>query len=150
MTASFELHPRLDADTFELGRLPLCRVLLMNDATYPWMILVPQRPGLREIHELDEADQMQLMRESCLVARTMATMFEADKMNVAALGNMVPQLHVHHIARHTGDPAWPAPVWGRTPPRPYAPGEVEKLLARFVLTLDNPTFVSPGRVPHKA
>ena len=122
----FELHPQLAADTFEITRLPLCRVLLMNDANYPWLILVPQRPSLRELFELDAADQMQFMRESSHVGRIMLAHFKADKINIAALGNVVPQLHVHHIARHTNDPAWPAPVWGRIPVHPYDPALVQK------------------------
>jgi diadenosine tetraphosphate (Ap4A) HIT family hydrolase len=115
----FELHPQLAADTFVLGDFALCRLLLMNDAHYPWFILVPRRPGAREIHELAEEDQYQLLRESTLLGRALMEAFRGDKLNVAALGNVVPQLHVHHIVRHTGDPAWPSPVWGRHPARPY-------------------------------
>jgi diadenosine tetraphosphate (Ap4A) HIT family hydrolase len=118
--SKFELHPRLAADTFDLGQLQLCRVLLMNDANYPWLILVPQRSGLREIFELNANEQAQLIHESSHVARLMAAHFKADKMNIAALGNMVPQLHIHHIARHTHDLAWPAPVFGAHPQRPYS------------------------------
>ena len=124
----FELHPQLAADTFEVTRLPLCRVLLMNDANYPWLILVPQRPNLRELFELDDEEQVQFMRESSQVARIMLTHFKADKINIAALGNVVPQLHIHHIARHIHDPAWPAPVWGRFPAQAYAANPLEDLL----------------------
>jgi len=119
----FALHPRLAADTFVLGDFPLCRLLLMNDAQYPWCILVPRREGAREIYLLDERDQQQLLRESAQLSRAMMDAFSGHKLNVAALGNVVPQLHVHHIVRFPGDPAWPGPVWGRHPPRPYAPGE---------------------------
>jgi diadenosine tetraphosphate (Ap4A) HIT family hydrolase len=122
---TFALHPRLAADTFTLGDLPLCRLLLMNDAQYPWFILVPRREGAREVYLLDEADQAQLWRESARLSRALATAFGGDKLNVAALGNVVPQLHVHHIVRYATDPAWPAPVWGRHPPRPYADAERE-------------------------
>ncbi len=115
----FALHPQLAADTIEIGQLALCRVLLMNDANYPWLILVPQRPGLREIFELSTDEQTQLIHESSRVARLMHAHFKADKMNIAALGNMVPQLHIHHIARYKADLAWPAPVFGANPARPY-------------------------------
>lgn len=116
---AFELHPRLSADTVPVGTLPLSRVLLMNDLAYPWCILVPQRNAIREIHELAADDQLQLLQEISGVSSAMAAAFAADKMNVAALGNVVPQLHVHVIARFEADPVWPAPVWGKLPPRPY-------------------------------
>ncbi|WP_020398721.1 HIT domain-containing protein [Kordiimonas gwangyangensis] len=115
----FSLHAQLAADTEWVETLSLCRVLLMNDSTYPWLILVPERAGIREIHELSEADQQTLMREMTAVARIMELAFDANKMNVAALGNMVPQLHIHVIARYEGDPAWPGPIWGKTPAVPY-------------------------------
>ncbi len=117
---AFEVHPRLAADCAELGALVLCRVLLMNDARFPWLILVPQRAGISEIHQLVDADQLRLIRESSRVARAMTELFHADKMNVAALGNVVPQLHLHHVARRVGDAAWPGPVWGAGTPEPYA------------------------------
>jgi diadenosine tetraphosphate (Ap4A) HIT family hydrolase len=123
VTPEFALHPRLAADTTTLGDFPLCRLLLMNDAQYPWCILVPRRDGAREIYLLDERDQQQLLRESAQLSRAMMTAFAGHKLNVAALGNVVPQLHLHHIVRQPGDPAWPGPVWGRQPPRPYAPAE---------------------------
>ncbi|TDU26675.1 diadenosine tetraphosphate (Ap4A) HIT family hydrolase [Panacagrimonas perspica] len=129
----FELHPRLAADTFVLGQWPLCTLLLMNDAQYPWCILVPRRAGLREIHDLPDADQQQLLRESSALGRALMQAFGGFKLNVAALGNVVAQLHVHHIVRFDGDPAWPAPVWGKHPARPYTDAErrtfVERLAA---------------------
>lgn len=121
----FTLDERLAADTVEVGDLGLCRVLLMNDANYPWVILVPRRTNIREIHELEARDQQQLMRESASVSRAMMELFSADKMNVAALGNMVPQLHMHHIARYKNDLAWPKPVWGVTPAKPYAQEQLQ-------------------------
>jgi diadenosine tetraphosphate (Ap4A) HIT family hydrolase len=111
--------------------LPLCLLLLMNDARYPWFILVPQRPGLREIYQLDAADRALLLDESCAVAQALMAAFGGDKMNVAALGNVVPQLHLHHIVRHAGDAAWPAPVWGRHPPLPYAPDLLRERLQQL-------------------
>jgi len=113
------LHPQLAKDCMVLGQLDLCTVLLMPDANYPWVILVPQRENISEIHALSDVDQQQLMRESSKVSRLMAEMFHADKMNVAALGNMVPQLHIHHIARYKTDAAWPSPVWGAVPAKAY-------------------------------
>jgi len=118
------LHHQLKNDCAVLGRFELCLVLLMNDKQYPWFILVPQREGITEIHELSEDEQMQCMRESSAFAKTLKTIFKADKMNIAALGNMVPQLHIHHVVRFRGDPAWPAPIWGASPPQPYTTEEL--------------------------
>ena len=126
---SFALHPQLAKDCHRLGSFELGLLLLMNDAQYPWFILVPQRADLREIYQLDETAQALLLRESVALSRALMTAFRGDKLNLAALGNMVPQLHLHHIVRHAGDPAWPAPVWGRLPPRPYAPDQLEQRLA---------------------
>jgi diadenosine tetraphosphate (Ap4A) HIT family hydrolase len=120
MNTDFQLHPQLAADTLLAAELPLCRLLLMNDANYPWFILVPRRQGLRELYELEAADQQQFWSESLALGRALMSAFDGHKLNVAALGNVVPQLHVHHIVRFTTDPAWPAPVWGRHPARPYA------------------------------
>ncbi|MGH8671229.1 MAG: HIT domain-containing protein [Burkholderiales bacterium] len=126
-----ELHPRLQADCIVLGAFPLCRVLLMNDANYPWFILVPQRENIVEIHQLSGADQVRLIRESAYLSRELARCFAADKMNVAALGNVVSQLHVHHIVRYRDDPAWPAPVWGKLPARPYVEGEITIVVGKL-------------------
>ncbi len=120
MKDSFELHAQLAKDCFALGDFALCRVLLMNEANYPWVILVPRREGTREIHDLADADRIQLWDESALLSRALMRVFKGDKLNVAALGNLVPQLHVHHIVRFTTDVAWPAPVWGKLPVRPYS------------------------------
>lgn len=127
----FELHPCLKEDCIDIGNFSLCRLLLMNDAAYPWFILVPRRAGVREIFELSEADQQQLLLESSTLARAIAEHFHADKINIAALGNMVPQLHIHHIVRFTSDAAWPAPVWGYAAATPYteqALGEMTAIL----------------------
>lgn len=113
------LHPQLAADTCVLGRLKLSLLLLMNDANYPWCILVPERDGVTEIYELAEGDQRQLLAESSLLGEAMMQATGGDKLNVAALGNVVPQLHVHHVVRFAGDAAWPAPVWGAAPAVPY-------------------------------
>ena len=112
MSDRFELDPRLAADTFLVGETPLSQVLLMNDARYPWLILVPRRSDITEPFELSEAEQAQLWQESMQLGEAMKAHFAADKLNIAALGNQVAQLHVHHIARFHADDAWPGPVWG--------------------------------------
>ena len=127
----FHLHPTLAKDCITLGRFTLCRVLLMNDANYPWFILVPEREGVTEIHQLTEEDQTRLIQESSHLARRLAQAYRADKMNVAALGNLVPQLHIHHIVRYRGDPAWPQPVWGKVPPTAYQPAQLEDVRRRI-------------------
>lgn len=124
----FELDPRLQQDTFVLGDFPLCRLLLMNDSNYPWFILVPRRAGVREIHHLSAADQAQLWRESARLSLWMESAYTFDKLNTAALGNIVSQLHVHHVGRSAGDPTWPGPVWGQRPPVAYAPAELAAIM----------------------
>lgn len=115
----FELDPRLAADTFVLGDMLQSRVLLMNDARFPWLILVPRRPNLREFLDLAATERAILMEEIAQTSAALKDATKADKLNVAALGNMVPQLHIHVIARFAGDPAWPGPVWGRGQAAPY-------------------------------
>lgn len=115
--------------------LPLSRLLLMNDSQYPWFILVPRREEVSELFQLDAADQQQLWKEAVSLAEVLKDSFGADKMNVATLGNVVSQLHVHVIARRKSDAAWPAPVWGRAPAIPYAEGQIADLLARLRLVL---------------
>lgn len=107
-----DLHPQLKEDCFILGEFSLCTLLLLNDANYPWFILVPNREDISEICQLSETDQQQLMSESMFFSRCLEQVFHPDKLNIAALGNVVPQLHIHHIARFTTDACWPAPVWG--------------------------------------
>jgi diadenosine tetraphosphate (Ap4A) HIT family hydrolase len=123
MSAAFSLHPKLAADTVELARWPLSLVLLMNDGRFPWLVLVPQRAGLRELHDLPAAERTTLIEEIARAGRLMQSAFQADKINTAALGNQVPQLHVHVIARFTGDPAWPNPIWSHGPLRPMTADE---------------------------
>jgi diadenosine tetraphosphate (Ap4A) HIT family hydrolase len=115
----FTLHPRLAEDSLPLGDFPLCTCRLMNDMHYPWLVLVPRVPGVREIFELSVRDQQQLLRESSWVSQQLAKYFRAEKINIAALGNLVPQLHVHHVVRYSNDAAWPGPVWGQHPAMPY-------------------------------
>lgn len=127
----FSLDDRLAADSLMVGDLPLCQVRLMDDSQFPWLVLVPRRMGVREIYELPVADRRQLMDESCRVAEALVALYTPKKLNIAALGNVVGQLHVHHIARFEDDPAWPAPVWGKLPPRPYDADACDVVLARL-------------------
>ncbi len=127
----FTLHPTLTRDTVEVARLPLCRVLLMNDRRFPWLILVPERDSLREIHDLPPADRTALIEEIAQASEVLTRLFHPDKLNVAALGNLVPQLHVHLVARTTTDPAWPGPVWGSGAAVAYGEGELEEVRGRI-------------------
>jgi len=133
----FELHERLAADTHSLGQSALCDVRLMNDRTWPWIILVPAVSGIREIYQLTADQQVQLLKESSALSKGMMELFEGDKMNVAALGNMVPQLHLHHIVRFQDDPAWPGPVWGTQPPVPYTAQELERVTEKLQPVLES-------------
>ncbi|WP_439572678.1 HIT domain-containing protein [Phreatobacter sp.] len=116
---AFHLDPRLEADTFPVTDLPLCTVRLMNDATYPWLVLVPRRTGAVELIDLSRAERNQAMDEIALASDLLQRLTACEKLNVAALGNMVRQLHIHVIGRFAADPAWPGPVWGKVPARPY-------------------------------
>jgi diadenosine tetraphosphate (Ap4A) HIT family hydrolase len=115
----WSLHTQLAQDTVPVGDLPLARALLTNDANYPWLILVPRLPGLVELFDLEENAQVQLLGEIAATARALKNITRCDKLNIAALGNQVPQLHVHVIARRHADAAWPKPVWGVKPPLAY-------------------------------
>lgn len=137
----FVLDSRLQQDTLPLGDFPLCRLLLMNDAHYPWFILVPRREEVSELFQLDAQDQQALWQETTLLAETLKDTFGADKMNVATLGNMVGQLHMHVIVRRREDAAWPAPVWGKHPAQPYSEEQVAAIKDRLRLVLtDNFRF----------
>jgi len=127
----FVLHPQLKADTTVVGQFELSLVLLHKDANFPWLILVPKRANIREIHHLSDADQIALIRESSHLAEVMTSIFAPTSMNIAALGNVVPQLHVHHIARSENDPLWPKPVWGAMAAKPYDAEVLKKRLSRL-------------------
>jgi len=127
--SAWSLHPQLEKDTIDIGDLPLSRVLVIRDANYPWLLLVPRRPDTVEIIDLDEVEQAQLMTEVSRAARALKEVTKCDKLNIAALGNVVPQLHVHIIARRTSDAAWPRPVWGVVPPLPHDAGEVQNFIS---------------------
>lgn len=125
----FDLDHRLASDSVEIMALKLCTVRLMNDHRYPWLILIPMCQNMSEICDLSEADSLILMREIRLVSLAMEELFRPGKLNVGALGNIVSQLHIHIIARHDDDPAWPGPVWGHSPAEPYDEKQLEKLCA---------------------
>jgi len=131
----FALHPTLARDTVEVARLSLCRILLMKDSRFPWLILVPEREAVREIYELSAADRAALIEEIAMVSEVIARLFRPDKLNVGALGNVVPQLHVHVIARFAADPAWPGPVWGSGAAVPYGESEFEEMGRRLASEL---------------
>ena len=131
----FVLDPQLDNDTHEVGRLDLCRVLLMNDARFPWLILVPERAGIAEVIELSATDRAQLWSEVERASEALKAIYAPDKLNIGALGNMVRQLHVHVVARFASDVAWPKPVWGSGQPVPYQPHQAGILVGRLVKAL---------------
>jgi diadenosine tetraphosphate (Ap4A) HIT family hydrolase len=131
----FALHPTLARDTVEIARLTLCRVLLMRDRRFPWLILVPEREAVREIHELPPEDRARLIEEIALAEETLERLFRPEKLNVGALGNIVPQLHVHVVARFKEDAAWPGPVWGSGAAIPYSEEELEEIRGRLASAL---------------
>jgi diadenosine tetraphosphate (Ap4A) HIT family hydrolase len=131
----FTLDPRLQQDTLVVGDFALCRLLLMNDAQFPWFILVPRREEVSELFQLDIDDQRLLWQETTELAETLKDTFAADKMNVATLGNMVSQLHMHVIVRRREDAAWPAPVWGKLPAQPYSTEQLAAVMAKLRMAL---------------
>ena len=136
--ADWTLHAQLAADTVNLGDLPLSRVLIINDANYPWLLLVPRRPNIIELIDLDDVEQAQLTTEVTRVARALRAVTDCDKLNIAALGNVVTQLHVHVIARFRHDAAWPKPVWGAAPAKGYEPAKGERITAELRRTIGLP------------
>ena len=134
--SDFIFHPMLVAGSIELAQLPLCSLLLSNDKQYPWFILVPRVSNIKDIYELDWQDQLQFLNESSMLSEFLMQEFKGDKMNVAALGNICPQLHVHHIVRYKTDIAWPAPVWGKFPAVKYTALEIEKLKVDVLAKLE--------------
>lgn len=129
MTDVFELHPQLAADSFPLANWALCEVRLINDANYPWLVLVPRKAGLRDFDELSATDMETAGREIREASQALRTVYQPDKLNVAALGNQVPQLHIHVIARFTSDAAWPKPIWGVVPAKPYTGENDDRVVA---------------------
>jgi len=129
---TFNLHPQLVTDGIELAEFPLCKLLLCNDSAYPWFILVPKVADISEIYQLDWQQQQQLLNESSLLSELLMQVFVGDKMNVAALGNVVEQLHVHHVVRFKTDAQWPKPIWGQQALTPYSDEEVTALKAKLL------------------
>jgi len=127
----FELHPRLATDTVFIEDWPLSRVLLLNDARYVWLALVPRRARLSELHDVASEDRSAWTEEVMRASAGLKRLTGTAKINVGALGNIVPQLHIHIVARAPGDPAWPGPVWGHSPAVPYAAPALEQQLARL-------------------
>jgi diadenosine tetraphosphate (Ap4A) HIT family hydrolase len=125
---SFELHPQLAADTETVATWPLCEVLLIKDANYPWLVLVPARDGLRDFDDLSPEDMALATLEITRASKVLKSLLSPDKINVAALGNMVPQLHIHVIARFAHDASWPQPIWGVVPAKPYEASELDARL----------------------
>ena len=134
-TPIFSLHPQLALDSIELADFPLCKLLLCNDSAFPWFILVPKVADISEIYQLDWQQQQQLLNESSLLSELLVQVFSGDKMNIAALGNVVEQLHIHHIVRFKEDAHWPKPIWGQQALTPYTDNEItilkEKLLPQL-------------------
>lgn len=123
----FELHPDLERDGIAVGEFPLCQVLVINDSAYPWFVLVPKRNGISDTIDLGATDYAALWDESRIFSAAIMSAFKGEKLNVAALGNMTPQLHIHHIVRFKSDTAWPGPIWGKHPLTPYRDDELEAL-----------------------
>ncbi len=142
----FILHPRLSDDTAFVADLPLSRVLLMNDARYPWLILVPRRGGATEVFDLERSDGAAVMEEVSRAARDLKEISGAAKINVGALGNLVPQLHVHVVARRPGDAAWPGPVWGQGTATPYDAVERDALIGRLRARFQSEAPVAPAGI----
>jgi len=127
--SDWSLDPRLQNDTFPIGNLVLSRVLAIDDADYPWLVLVPRRPGVTEIADLGDRDAARLMEEIAQASRALKSVTGCDRVNIAAIGNIVPQLHVHIVARWKTDPLWPKPVWGHVAPRPGGAAAFARFLA---------------------
>ena len=124
---SFELHPDLKRDGIAMGCFPLCQVLLINDAAYPWFVLVPQRENIRDTIDLASEDYQTLWSESRAFSLAIMKIFQGEKLNVAALGNVTPQLHLHHVVRFSTDPAWPGPIWGKQPMTSYDSNQIDDI-----------------------
>lgn len=138
----FELDLRLKKDSIKVGDFPLCELRLINDANYTWFVLVPKRVAITEIYQLEELDRHMLMNESCVLAETLHDAFSPDKLNVAAIGNKVQQLHLHHVVRFTSDKAWPEPVWGKFPALAYKKAELANILQKIRMLLANDLVVT--------
>lgn len=131
----FQLDLRLSSDSITLGHFQLCRLLLMNDSHYPWFTLVPVRPNKTEIYQLSDSDQKQLWLESRLLSIAIMDIFEGEKLNIAAIGNIVSQLHLHHVVRFEKDACWPKPVWGQLPMKAYQSQKIDEIRRNIIAKL---------------
>lgn len=129
---NFQLHPKLAADSLAVTSLPVCDLRLMNDSRFPWCLLIPRLADLTEWHHLPAKVHSQVMAEIDLVSRVLQQELAVTKLNVGALGNRVPQLHIHVLGRHPGDPAWPDPVWGNGSAVSYDQGQAAGLIERLL------------------
>lgn len=127
----FKLDQRLEADTLAVASWPLCELRMMNDAQYPWLILIPRIVGATELYHLSDEQRSQLDKESMCLSQTLMQIFKGDKLNVAALGNVVSQLHIHHVVRFTDDAAWPAPIWGKLPPQALSAEQISERMRQL-------------------
>ncbi len=136
---TFKIHSQLETDSYLLGCFSLCQLRLINDQQYPWFILLPQENNISEIYQLTQQQQQELWRESESLSRIIMQIYQGDKLNIAAIGNLVPQLHLHHVVRFKNDPCWPKPVWGQRPMQAYSADEVQRIkqaVAEQIRTLD--------------
>ncbi|MEQ1559243.1 MAG: HIT family protein [Methyloglobulus sp.] len=131
----FKLHPQLKQDCIAIGRFELCHLLMINDSQFPWFVLVPEINGITEIFQLNKPQQSLLIEESSTLADTLNTLYNADKINIAAIGNLVPQLHIHHVVRYRTDKVWPAPIWGKLPAIAYLEQELSDTLGSITHAL---------------
>lgn len=145
--ADFELHPQLAADSHPVADLDLCELRLIDDRRYPWLVLIPRVAGATELIDLEAAQRPLLSNEIDIASRLLRDVFAPDKLNVAALGNQVPQLHVHVIGRFRNDPAWPKPIWGQFPAQPYTDAERSERIALLKDRLQGVEFDPPPSVP---
>lgn len=136
MSDTFQLHADLQRDGIFIADLPLSRLLLCNDSNYPWFIMVPRVEGVKDLYQLDWQQQQQFMNESSAISEILMQCFQGEKMNVAALGNVTPQLHIHHIVRFSSDPSWPKPIWGQLPLKPYSEQSLSQLKAKLLPMLN--------------
>ncbi len=132
---TYQLDSRLEADSVILGQFKLCQLLLMNDSQYPWFTLVPMKSNKTEIYQLSDDDQKQFWLESRLLSIAVMDIFEGDKLNVAAIGNIVSQLHLHHVVRFEQDPSWPKPIWGQLPMKPYQQDKITEIRQNMMVQL---------------
>ena len=147
MSETFELDPRLAADTAPIGRSDGGLVLLMNDARWPWILLVPEHPDVSQLHELEAGDAAQVLSTSLAIARAMTAEYPDRRINVGALGNVVSQLHVHQVLRREGDPAWPGPVWGHGVRTRYAPEALTEAVEHWRAVLGDLLVAGAGVPP---